>query len=175
MKKKWRGADLMRSDSKKASSPEPQPKPAEPKSKLGRIGVRKVMRGPDGEIIELNPTQIIWLVQMDGINEILLTDSLKSQGLTVKTCDQLHHLPQTLEETESFPSLIVLEARAVGQQTPFFRKTIVPLLDDIGIPCLVVGVANEKQAALFRAWYQGPMVVGGELETFLETIKKFVS
>ena len=132
------------------------------------------MRGPDGEIIEISSPTSIWLVQMDGINEILLTDSLKSQGFEVKTCEFLHQLQIKLGETEEFPKLIVIEARAVGQQTPFFRKMIIPLLEDIGIACLIVGVANERQAELFKAWYSGSMVIGGDLEAFTETIQSIV-
>lgn len=172
-KRSWRGADLLRSD---VSTPVPPstPSPAsesDPKSKLGRIRTRKIIRGPNGEIMELNPTTTVWLVQMDGINQLLMSDALTSIGLAVEVCELLHELPQKLGETESIPKLIVLEARAVGQQTPFFRKMILPLLEDVQIPCLIVGVTNQVQEQLFRSWYNGPLMLGGELAQFTATVQ----
>lgn len=170
-KRKWSGADLLRSDAKPAKTKKPAP---DPKSKLGRLGIRKVMRGPDGEIVDLTDITAVWLVQMDGISEIIMSDKLKSLGCDVKTCEFLYNLPDQLSEALDFPKLIVVEARAVGQQTPFFRKTIVPLLEDVEVPCLIVGVANETQEQLFRNWYSGPMVIGGGIDAFSDAIQQLL-
>ncbi len=170
-KRKWRGADLLRSDAK----PAPNKKPAvDPDKRLGRLGLRKVMRGPDGEVIDLTDRTAVWLVQMDGINEIILGDKLKSLGCDVESCEFLYNLPDQLGEAQDFPKLIIVDARAVGQQTPFFRKTIVPLLEDVEVPCLITGVANETQEQLFRGWYTGPMLIGGEVETFSAAVKQLL-
>lgn len=169
-KRPWRGADLLRSDVSPAPTPAPSSTP-DPKSKLGRIRTRKVIRGPGGEMIELNPSTPVWLVQMDGINHLLMSDALSAAGFEVDSCELLHQLPQKLGDCETLPKLIVLEARSVGQQTPFFRKTIMPLLEDVQIPCLIVGVTNQVQEQLFRNWYHGPMMIGGELEQFTATVQ----
>jgi hypothetical protein len=69
------------------------------------------------------------------------------------------------------PRLIIIEARAIGQQTPFFRKMILPVLQDLQVPCLITGVHNELQERSFRSWYDGPITAGGDLDQVLANIQ----
>lgn len=171
-KSKWSGADLMRSEvlerqQHKAVVEESQPA----QSKLARIRTRKVMKGPDGEVIDLTPSIPIWLVQMDAINQILLGDVLTTNGYDISSYEQLHELPHRLSEALELPRLIIIEARAIGQQTPFFRKMILPVLQDLQVPCLITGVHNELQERSFRSWYDGPITAGGDLDQVLANIQ----
>lgn len=169
---KRKGASLLREDAPQQEAPKPTPAAPkrDPRSSLGRIRTRRVMRGADGEIYDLTQPHPVWLVQIDDINAIFISDLLKSHGYDVEECPRLDNLAAKLQEAEDPPKLIVLEARAVGQQTPYFRKMVVPQLESREIPCLLTGVANEAQENSFRRWYSGPMLVGGDLDDLLEAV-----
>lgn len=132
------------------------------------------MQGPDGEVVNLTEIYHVWLVQMDEINQLLISDVLKSHGYEVTECKRIDLLPSLLTQTEETPKLIVIEARAVGQQTPFFRKMLLPKMQEANITCLLTGVANAAQEASFRRWYDGPLLVGGDLDLFTETVTQLI-
>lgn len=202
-KKKWKSFDLVRTNNqesapqKKKERPEtvaktkhsgfslvrndhiyPPPSTSkakkDPTNNLARIRTRRVIRGADGEIYDLTKKVDVWLVQLDEINLIFIADALKGQGYQVTECNRLDLLLTMLKEAEEAPKLIVIEARVVGQQTPFFRKMLLPQIEEKGTICLLTGVANETQKTSFRRWYDGPMTVGGDIDSFVEAVVELI-
>lgn len=168
-----RGASLLRNDAPPTPTPKPTPK-RDPLSSLGRIRTRRVIKGPDGQVYDLTQNVPVWLVQIDDINAIFLSDALKGRNYQVQECPRLDGLLQRLNEAEEAPKLVVFEARTVGQQTPFFRKSILPILQQDNIESLMTGVLNEAQENSFRQWYDGHMLVGGDIDEFLDKVVELI-
>jgi hypothetical protein len=164
---------LLRNDAPPAPTPKPTPK-RDPLSSLGRIRTRRVIKGPDGQVYDLTQNVPVWLVQIDDINAIFLSDALKGRGYQVQECPRLDGLLQRINEAEEAPKLVVFEARTVGQQTPFFRKSILPTLQQNNIESLMTGVLNEAQQNSFRQWYDGHMLVGGDIDEFLDKVVELI-
>lgn len=170
-KPKKRGFDLLRGDSK-ASAEARLPK-APSSQQLGRIQTKRLMRGPDGQMIDITVRLPILLVQFGMINQIVVQDHLEQEGYDVVLCDFLHELPQHLGQMEHPPRLIVLESLPVGQQKPFFMKSILPVLEASGHPHMMLGVKPAQQK-LFSQWYPHPCIVEGDMDGLMKVVQRVV-
>ncbi|HAA54964.1 MAG TPA: hypothetical protein DCE42_09415 [Myxococcales bacterium] len=177
-KSKRRGMDLVRSEVLKRDTPVPASKRHAPdtpaKGELARIQTKKVMRSKDGRVISLTPDRMaVWLVQLEPVNQIVLEGQLDEEGYDVEAFGLLQDLPQALREAERPPKLVIVQGQAVGQQTPFFCKQVLPLLQQHEIECVLNGL-REGQEELYRTWYKGHFTRGQELEDVVRCVKKVI-
>jgi len=171
-KPKRRGFSLVRDDAKGPSS-QAKSGSGDGKSELARIRTKKVFRGRDGKVIDLTPQEIgVCLAQFEPLTQILLEEPLESEGYAVKNAALLQKLPELLEK-EKRVRLVVMDARAVGQQVPYIQKTLLPQLDALRMPHMILGT-NAAQRILFAKWYKGRCVDEGDLKGLIQTIKLLI-
>lgn len=178
MKKKRRGFDLVRKDVSGGGENAPEKARAgdvnEEAGELARIQTRKAMRTSDGRVVSLEAEGIhVWMFQIEAINRIFLVNQLEEEGYAPLTFKMLTELPEKLKTARKPPSLVIVAAQAVGQQGPFFRRQLWPLLEKHGIPCLLFGVKPEQQK-VFSSWFQGHMVEGADMDQVVRSVRKLI-
>ncbi len=173
-KRKRRGFDLVRKDiSSNVTSSHPR-NGEERKQELARINTRKMMYTSGGQMISLVPQKTkIWLAQMDPFNQIVLEGRLDEEGYAVQSFTHLIDLPKTLKESKDPPQLLMIDALAVAQQVPFFRKMLMPLLAERQVRCLISGL-TPIQEKMYRQWYDGETAPSGNLEEIVRHIRRIV-
>ena len=174
-KVKRRGFDLVKKDVLPTKNiPNNQQNRHSNKTELARIQTRRMMYTSDGTMVSLTPEKTtIWLAQMDPVNQIVLQGRLDEEGYSVNSFPMLVDIPKKLKENTNPPKLMMVDARAVGQQVPFFRKMIIPILKEKGVSCLISGL-TQMQEKIYRQWYEGEVILSGDLEHVIRHIRKMI-